>query len=439
MPPIDPLRGLPPEAAREIRRVHHALVYTESGLTFSGRPLQQLLDCYQGPLIAYSADRLRDNYRNIAGAFEALFEDVQVCFALKCCYFPACAAVLAREGAWVEVMSDLELQLAQEAGFNTDRTVLNGLAWSAGCLERCAQAPPACINVDSLADVDALIECAQSRDVRFDVGIRIAPWETQDSTLLALAGGKLGLELGGPELDAVVRRLGQTDHLRVRGLMAHQLTHCADPRMYRAYLEAFGQAAHTLRDTHGIQVEVLDIGGGFETRFLMEAQGERIETFAEITAEVLGELEANIRIEPGRYVAADAAVGITRVSSSKVTSQGKWLFTELATNALIPLSTIAYHPLPLTIDCAPEDWESVNITDSVCAATMICREAWLPPACTALALLNCGAYTLVFAHPWGFPLPTVLLLDGEQVEVLTSRDQFAQRFALCYGLRPAAS
>lgn len=410
--------------------------HSQEGLTFEGQALSGLLADEPGSALVYSGARLQSNLASIQDAFNACFDEVWICYALKACYVAGCVRKLREAGAKVEVMSGLELRLATHFGFCPDDIVANGLLRSQDYLTETARLGVGISFLDALADVVRLEAAAEAAGRILDVGIRIAPPDPPDrASKLLRSGGKLGLEIGGPEFAQVSARLAASKHLRVRGIMAHQLTHCADVNAYQIVMQGIAEGVRKLRDQTDFDFDVLDIGGGLESRFLLEAQGESIATYAEVAAEALkGVLpKFRLQVEPGRYLVADAAVGLTRVTGSKTTSRGRWLFTELSSNMLLSMRTMTYAPLPLRL--AKKNWKTFHVTDAICAPTRMCYDALLPEeaAQDGLALLNCGAYTTVLSHPWAFALPALLLIDDGSVRTLRAHFDFEAHSAAVYG------
>lgn len=189
------------------------------------------------------------------------------------------------------------------------------------------------------------------------------------------------------------------------------------------------------RRRRGHTFAIVDIGGGFDSRFLVELSGATADDFARAAERQLGRVGYDFRlhVEPGRFVAADAGIGLTRVVAGKRNAERAWLICDLASNVLTPLPDIAYHPIP-TLP-ANGEWRRFSVGDGTCAPTLICRDAVLPsgPEHRELALLNCGAYTTAFAELWAFHLPKILFIDDAGPTVVFGEEQYRSMMRTYYG------
>src|SRR5207249_4815194 len=84
-----------------------------------------------------------------------------------------------------------------------------------------------------------------------------------------------------------------------------------------------------------------------------------------------------LELQLGRYLVADAAVGLTTVLAEKATAAGTWRICDLGSNVLIPLPDIAYAPLPSS-QSSGEEWGMYHITDGTGTPVALCRDAVLP-------------------------------------------------------------
>lgn len=416
-------RGLGRAEVEEIGRTIAYLGRWVGALTVEGRHYRDLWDG-GSPLLVYLPQRAVDNARTLHATFARHFA-VDVHFAVKSCYLPAIGRALAMAGFGAEVMSGLEWGLAQQLGFPADRIVATAPARIPAHRAEVV-AGPGLVSVDSLEELDRVESVAARLGVRPRVLIRVNPLD-EDAAFFA-AGSKLGADLD-VAADLIARALG-SPRLRVVGLHAHQLHTCVDVGQFYRMTQRAGEIAAATAPS-GRPFPLLDLGGGLEARFLLERAGVRVESFADAARDALSPLgrPPRILLEPGRFVAGDAAIAFTRVLGRK----RDWLITEIASNILIPLPDLAYQPVPL--ECPPEaTWQRVHLADATCAPSRLCPDADLPvDDADGLVLLNCGAYTSVFAELWAHALPRIAVFDGSTTTVVFGPDQERAMFAGLYG------
>lgn len=401
-----------------------------------GRDAGQLLTQHGSPVLVLLPDRAADNVRSVRAAFGERFPDVSVHYAVKSCYHAGVVRAAKDAGAGIEVMSGLELQIARQLGFRAEEIVLNGLGRDEAYVSDSVGVPEALNVLDTWEDFDTLARAARRARVVVNVAVRVTPWMPLELEGATPRDSKLGNHVDGESFWRLLRAVTENPWLNLRGLHAHQFTRAASLEDYGHYIAGFADAV-VEADKRGYRFDVLDIGGGFEARSALEARGVRIDDFAGVAAEKLAGILHGYRliVEPGRYVAADAAVGLTRVRARKPRAGFTWQIIDLATNVLIPVPGAEYYPVALQED-AGDRVTIARIGDGTCAPSTMCDDVVLPdmPSGAGLAMLNCGAYTTVFSHVWGPRPPAVVSMDADgAVEVVAGPSEFTAITKAMYG------
>ncbi|MCI3934364.1 diaminopimelate decarboxylase family protein [Streptomyces sp. AN091965] len=413
------------------------LAYVNDRLTVDRTlDLTELLERSEHPVLLYLTGRATANLRALRESFEAHFSRVKVFFALKSCYVRPVVEALLAEGAGLEVMSHLELRLASQLGCAPDRVVANGVGRSPRHAAE-VTGGAGLVVVDNPEDLEEVSRAAVARGTVVPIGLRVTP--EADTERFLGRGGKVGADwAGGRFLDLLDRALSAPG-VEVEALHAHQLTHGADLAQYRACLRGVAEVAAEVERLRGLRFEVIDIGGGLDTRYLLHRGGLDAPDFARVAAEELAAVgyDFELYLEPGRYVVADAAIGLTRVTGEKPGDASRWRIADLGSNILIPLPDIRYEPVPLAWPEPQEPWATYHVADGTCAPSVLARQVPLPtgPSGRRLAVLNCGAYTSVFAECWAFPLPEVLAWDGARLTTVFGEEDQARMFESVHGYR----
>lgn len=430
------LTGLRRDEVADVERLVSVLSYRGGRLHLGDHPADELLREYGSPAIVFVADRIRDNVRAIHDAFAAQFSTTRTFFAAKSCYLPAVLSTVIGEGAGLEIMSALEVRLAARAGCSAGEIVSNGVARTPEYLEVITPGM-ALVVVDNEDDLLNVARRGEELGAPIRVGLRVSPPAANVSRYIGRSA-KLGADWESGRFSALVQTAQRLPGCRLVGMHAHQLTHANDLGVYRATVRGVAEVAAVLRRDLGVEFEVIDVGGGFDSRFLLARRGLDAADFAAIAADELSRVDYDFElwIEPGRFVAADAGVGLTRATGDKRGPAGAFRYVDLGSNVLIPLPDVAYHPLPVQLPPPDARWATYDVGDATCAPSVLCRSALLPegPEGRELAVLNCGAYTSVFAHPWAFALPRLLFLDGGRIDELVGPREHAEVLRLLYGL-----
>lgn len=308
--------------------------------------------------------------------------EIRCHYALKSCYRPSVLQALRRLGHGVEVMSELEWQLARAAGWSGEDIIVNGLGRSPEFLRQvCADGN--WVVVDSLADLERI-----PREYP-RLGVRLKdPYYTRDS--------KLGLT--GADRERVLERRPPLFHVHI----------ASQERDARVYL----QALELIPD----QAEIVDLGGGFDS---------------ELPAEFFPELLAGFRarfgdrplwIEPGRYLVNSAGYLLTTVLAQK----DGYLVVDAGTNTMMPHKEASYrllHPAPGPLRYTLVD----GITSLSSVLLRDCGFAEPPRVGDRLLLGNCGAYTSAMAQFWAFPpIPVAFLNRAGELQWDLSPEQLRE-------------
>lgn len=191
----------------------------------------------------------------------------------------------------------------------------------------------------------------------------------------------------------------------------------------------------------GVDLAYVDVGGGFGVPYHEDEPPLDLDAVADATREALGDVDARLAVEPGRYLVADAGVLLTRVNTVKETAGGVVAGVDAGMTTLLrPAMYDAYHAIRnLDADgdvgdvagaaSAGEVRETVGVTVAgpVCeTADLFCEDRPLPRPARGdlLAVGNAGAYGYEMASTYNSrPRPAEVTLDGR---VLRRRESLAE-------------
>jgi ornithine decarboxylase len=218
------------------------------------------------------------------------------------------------------------------------------------------------------------------------------------------------------ELMLMARRL----RLRPYGLTFHVGSQCTAPRAWPAAIATAGALMSRLAAA-GIEVEMLDLGGGFPARYV--EQVPPIEHFGAAVADGLAALPYRppvLAAEPGRFLVAEAGVMATTVIGRERRASGDWLYLDVG----------AYHGLGEVLP-TPGGWRypmwiaayagsrlvPFTVTGPTCDSTDTFGHDVLLPAVVGegdvVFIGATGAYTMSYATSFnGFPPPSQVFVGG---------------------------
>ena len=280
------------------------------------------------PTFVVDEDDFRGRCREIAAAFGG---GQNVRYAAKAFMCTEIARWIDEEGLSLDVASGGEMAVALHGGFPAERIALHGNNKSIDELTAAVKAGIEHVVVDSLIEIERLDEIAGAAGVVQDVLVRVTVGveaHTHEFISTAHEDQKFGLSLASGAAMAAVRRVFETDNLRLKGLHSHIGSQIFD-------VAGFEIAAHRviglLRDVvaeFGVektsQMSIVDLGGGLGISYLPDDDPPPVaELAAKLTAIVRDESAAvglpapRLVVEPGRAIAGPGTITLYAVGTVK--------------------------------------------------------------------------------------------------------------------------
>ena len=257
-----------------------------------------------------------------------------VCYAVKANSNLAVLNVLARLGAGFDIVSVGELERVIAAGGDPAKIVFSGVGKKPGEMARALELGIHCFNLESATELEVLNTVAGTMGVVAPVSVRVNPdvdARTHPYISTGLRENKFGVSV--EEALLVYQRAAGLSHVAVVGLDCHigsQLTQLSP------FLDALRRLLALIDTLEGIGISIrhLDLGGGLGVRYRDETPPSIAEYIAAIRRE-LGSRPLALMFEPGRSIAANAGLLITRVEYLKPTAERNFALVDAAMNDMI--------------------------------------------------------------------------------------------------------
>lgn len=374
------------------------------------------------PALVYCEERLQSNVDTIRRVLDDAWPLSTIKFALKSCYIKPVVESLFAAGCGLEVMSEVEFAIARQCGVPPEEVIATGLGRSDRFVEELVAFPPGLTVVDNIDDVDKLADSGFAGAI----GIRVALCDA-DVPWYAGSSSKVGARYPDefvPVIEHAIRR-----KLNVTAIHCHAVGRCRHIETYRLYAERLAEVVKQIHDRLGFSFQEVDIGGGFDTRMLMEREGVFVGDLIGVACSALRQVpyDFKLTIEPGRYLVADAAICLTKIVMRRDRGDAIDVIVDATTNFLIPRPNMEY-PF-IAVEGVGADLVHCRVGDRTCVPGFL----WTGPISGEvdpgkwLGILNCGAYTSVYGELWAFELPSIAWLSetGEAKEILGRKSQEA--------------
>jgi diaminopimelate decarboxylase len=384
------------------------------------------------PVYVYSSATLRRHYGVLRAACDARradLGDALIAFAVKANSNLSVLATLAAQGCGADTVSEGEIRRALAAGIPAERIIFSGVGKTDAELAFALDVGVRQINVESGVELDRLAAVAAAEGARATVAIRVNPNVGAGGHAKITTGGA-GDKFGVPVQEALdlYARAAASPHLRPVGLACHIGSQIRDLQPLKAAFEVLRAMTLELR-RQGLAVERLDLGGGLAAPYADTDQTPSVAAYVDMAAEVLKGLEVEAAFEPGRLLAANAGVLVSRVIQVNERSDGRrFLVLDAAMNDLMrPALYDAFHDL-IPVARRAGDARPYDVVGPVCeTGDTFARDRVLPPlmAGDLVAFTGAGAYGAVMAGEYNSRLlvPEVLV-DGERWAVVRPRPTY---------------
>jgi len=295
-------------------------------ISVGGLRLSSLAAAYGTP--AYILDEA--DVRSRCRSYVATFGNDEVAYAGKAFLCRAMATWIAQEGLSLDVCSAGELAVARSVNFPPERIILHGNAKTPGDLHAAFGYGVGRIVIDAASEI---VRLAAQSPAPQRVLIRVTPGidaHAHRAVATGVEDQKFGFSLRSAAAADAAHRVLAHPELKLIGLHCHLGSQLTDLTAYEAAVRRLTGLMAALRDTHGIVLEELNMGGGHAVPYAPGDPGFDLAGFAESMRRVIRDQCVRLRlpvphlvIEPGRAVINRAIVTLYRVVVVKHASPGR--------------------------------------------------------------------------------------------------------------------
>jgi diaminopimelate decarboxylase len=334
---------------------------------------------------------------------------------------------LAREGAGFDIVSIGELERVIKAGGDPSKVVFSGVGKQDFEMRRALEVGIHCFNVESLAELEHLNAIATDMGKVAPISLRINP-DVDPKTHPYISTGLKANKFGIAHEDAMAayRRADELPGLHPVGIDCHIGSQLTDVSPLIESLDKLLSLIDQLADI-GIQLKHIDLGGGLGVTYDQEKPPHPSEYLALVKERLAGR-NLTLILEPGRSIAANAGIFVTKTILTKTNQDQHFAIVDGAMNDLIRPSLYGAWQNIIPVDTTEKPGQieaSFDIVGPVCesgdflgkARMLRIREGDL------LAVRSAGAYGFVMGSNYNTRgrAPEVLV-DGDQIHLIRERE-----------------
>ncbi|WP_289281744.1 MULTISPECIES: diaminopimelate decarboxylase [unclassified Methylophaga] len=392
--------------------------------------VDKIAEQYGTPVYIYSRSALENHWQAFDDAFSAYPH--LVCYAVKANSNLAVLNVLAKRGSGFDIVSMGELARVMAAGGDPAKTVFSGVGKTEQEIEYALQHGIRCFNVESIPELDRINTVAGRLGKKAPVSIRVNPdvdAQTHPYISTGLKENKFGIAIeDAREVYRSTQNMPNLDVVAVDCHIGSQLTSVAP------FVDALERVLTLIDELaeDGIHIEHLDIGGGLGIHYRDETPPTPAE-YAQALAPLLKDRDLEILLEPGRAIAGNAGILLTKVEFIKPTEAKCFAIVDAAMNDLLrpalyqswqQIQTVKQHPSTKALN--------YDIVGPICETGDFLgkdRELALEQG-DLLAIRSAGAYGFAMSSNYNSrPRAAEVMVEDDKIHLVRERETINDLFA----------
>jgi diaminopimelate decarboxylase len=390
----------------------------------------QIAEQYGTPCYIYSKATLERHWNAFDNGLKT--HPHLICYAVKANSNLAVLNVLARLGSGFDIVSIGELERVLKAGGDPDKIVFSGVGKRNDELLRAMQVGIRCFNVEVVDELDRINQIAKQLGRKAPVSIRVNPDvdpKTHPYISTGLKENKFGIDM---QIAAeVYQHASQLEFLDVVGMDCHIGSQLTEIDPFIAALDRMLELVDRLEQS-GINLHHLDLGGGLGIRYDDE-QPPTPDQHAQAILSRLAGTDYEILLEPGRAIAGNAGILVTKVEYLKQTPVHHFAIVDAAMNDLLrPALYSAWHEIVAVNQEKQTSAQVYDIVGPVCeTGDFLGKQRSLAIAeHDLLAIRSAGAYGFTMSSNYNSrPRVAEIMVDGDKMHLIRERESITQLWA----------
>lgn len=413
----------------------HEFRYKKNELYCESVAVKELAEKYGSPLYVYSHKTLVDHYRKIRDAFKAV--KPLICFSMKANSNLALCSALVKEGAGLDIVSGGELYIALKTGVSTKKIVYASVGKTEKEIEAAIRHHIFLFNVESMPELKMIDKVASRLGRRQAVAIRINP-DIKPKTHRYITTGhkenKFGVDIETAR--EIFLNRSQFRHLNICGVHIHIGSQIVDAG---PFIKAMDKIAGFIKELErrGVNIGWFNIGGGLGIIYSDE-RPQTASEYAKAAIPILKKVKAGIILEPGRFIAGNSGILLTKVVYVKKTPSRNFAIVDAGMNDLMRPSLYgAYHDvLPVrSVSYTPSARiRTYDIVGPICESGDFLakgRKFIGLKEGDLLAVMSAGAYGFSMSSNYNSrPRAAEVMVDGNRHRIIRRRETYKDLLAL---------
>lgn len=393
------------------------------------------------PLYVLDEDLLRENCKVYKNAIDKYYDgNGLVLYANKAFCTKYTCKVMAEEGLGIDVVSGGELYTAKMADFPMDKVYFHGNNKTVDEITMAVEYGVGNVIVDNIYELERLDAIAKAHGIVQNIMFRIKPGVDAHTHSFVQTGqidSKFGVALENGEAFEICKKAKEMSNVKVNGIHCHIGSQIFDIEPFCKAAEIMMNFAGDLKDELGIEIEKLNLGGGYGISYTENDDPVPYDEYIKYVSEIVKDVAAKrgvrlpmILMEPGRSIVAPAGITLYTVGGVKdIKDVRKYVLVDggMGDNPRYILYQSEYTAV-IANNANAKRTEKVTIAGRCCESGDLLLENTLMPETNVgdtLAVLATGAYNYSMASNYNrIPRPAVVAVSGGNAKVIVKRESY---------------
>lgn len=392
--------------------------------------LSSIAEQFGTPSYVYSRATLERHWHAFNDAFSSLQHSV--CYAVKANSNLAVLNVLVRLGSGFDIVSGGELARVLAAGGQASQAVFSGVGKTIAEIKYALEQGVRCFNVESILELERINTIAGELGLKAPISIRVNPdvdAQTHPYISTGLKENKFGIAI--EQAESVYLRAQKMANIEIIGVDCHIGSQLTSVTPFVDALKRVLDLVDRLAELD-IHLSHLDIGGGLGITYDDEVPPTPAE-YAAVLIPLLADRNLEVLLEPGRAIAGNAGVLLTRIEYLKPTEDRQFAIVDAAMNDLLrPALYQSWQDIQPVVKNQAEPAKHYDIVGPVCeTGDFLGKDRLLAiKAGDLLVVHSAGAYGFTMSSNYNSrPRVAEIMVDGDNVHLVRARESIESLYA----------
>ena len=373
-------------------------------------------------------DKFEDNFLRFRKSFTDVYPNFNIAYSFKTNYIPQICEKVKDLGGYAEVVSDMELELAEKVGFLPERIIWNGPYKQPDKMKKLI-IRNGIVNIDNVREFEEFKKLNIRKKVK--IGLRIN-FDVGDGVI-----SRFGFDPEGKDFQRIITYISKSDNIHLESLHCHFAKRNLE--FWSKRVEGMIDVVDRIERKLKYLPSIIDLGGGIFGNMSKELSSQLkvdMTTYEDYGKLVSGLLikrfpQANITVltEPGTALAADCMSFIGKIDNIK-NVRGKYFATMVCSQKNINMSGINPDIKVYRFSNNSKQYDELDIVGYTCIESDVLYRHYKGKlgAGDYIELFNAGSYSIVMKPPFILPNFPIIMSYRNKISLIKRKETFDDIF-----------